>query len=485
MSRRTGTATLSRSIETDTALAKLARILEVDPTEVDFLAHLPVDELRDLRWQISDELNAADAKRLAGVMAASKLVPIGLAAAIGEKWFGPVLCARLVGLVDPKRGGQYAKHLSVDFMADITSRTDPRVVGDLIHELDLKAMQRIATTLLERGDHLTLSHFVGHLPAPVVAAILEAIDDNAVVVRVARYVEDLSHLDPVVALLPDDRLLDLVAAVDQDDLWVDGLHLFSHLGDTQIARIATTIARRDRAAVGDALEAFTRHQLWDQGLQLVDHLDPIELTDLASELLQLDDGVIDAAIAAMSARDEWAVLIRIAAAVEGLGDEVLARIRRAVDDLSPADVVALVAAVQRDDLWGDGLRLFGHVGDEQTTRIAVTLVRQDADAVIAALEAFDRPIRPLRPDPSARPSAGADGAKPATSSFARVRPMHRDLAEAEPEECPEASSRRRVPCDHGHMQGDLAVTGNPEADKLLVEDPLARLIGMLLDQQMQ
>jgi uncharacterized HhH-GPD family protein len=33
------------------------------------------------------------------------------------------------------------------------------------------------------------------------------------------------------------------------------------------------------------------------------------------------------------------------------------------------------------------------------------------------------------------------------------------------------------------MQGDLAVTGNSEADRLLNTDPLALLIGMLLDQQ--
>lgn len=33
------------------------------------------------------------------------------------------------------------------------------------------------------------------------------------------------------------------------------------------------------------------------------------------------------------------------------------------------------------------------------------------------------------------------------------------------------------------MQGDLAVTGNPEADRLLNTDPLALLLGMLLDQQ--
>lgn len=34
------------------------------------------------------------------------------------------------------------------------------------------------------------------------------------------------------------------------------------------------------------------------------------------------------------------------------------------------------------------------------------------------------------------------------------------------------------------MQGTLPVTGNAEADELLVTDPLALLLGMLLDQHM-
>src|SRR4026209_873904 len=33
------------------------------------------------------------------------------------------------------------------------------------------------------------------------------------------------------------------------------------------------------------------------------------------------------------------------------------------------------------------------------------------------------------------------------------------------------------------MQGDLYITGDPDADALLNSDPLALLIGMLLDQQ--
>jgi hypothetical protein len=35
------------------------------------------------------------------------------------------------------------------------------------------------------------------------------------------------------------------------------------------------------------------------------------------------------------------------------------------------------------------------------------------------------------------------------------------------------------------MSVTLPVTGDPEADKLLVDDPLALMIGMLLDQHMQ
>jgi hypothetical protein len=335
---------ITRTIETDTALAKLARVLEVEPSEVDFLAHLPVEQLRDLRWQVSDTLHAADARRLAGVMASAKLVPIGLAAAIGEKWFGPVLCARLVGLVDPKRGGQYARHLSVDFMADITARTDPRVVGDLVHELDLRSMQEIAAMLLQRGDHLTLSHFVGHLPAEVVAAVLAAIDDNAVVVRIARFVEDLSHLDPVVALLPDERIVDLVHAVDAEDLWVDGLHLFSHLSDTQVGRIAATIVRQDTDAVLAAVEAFDRHDLWEPGLRLVEHLDPSDVVAFADVLLVVDDRLIDTALDVIDRIDAWSTLVRVAVAAESLGSPERARLQAIVDQLPVERVQRFEAA---------------------------------------------------------------------------------------------------------------------------------------------
>lgn len=331
-------------IERSTALAKLARVLEVAPTELALVADLPVAELRALRDQVSDHLAEAHRARLATVVAASKLVPTALAATIGERWFGPVLCAHLVGLVEPVRGGQFAKHLSVGFMADITARTDPRVVGELVDHLSLATMQGIALELLARGDHLTLSHFVGHLPAPVVGSILEAIDDDAAVVRIARFVDDLDHLDPVVALLPDDRILRLVAAVADEDLWPEALHLFGALGDEQILRVATTIVRQDATAVAAALEGIDRHDLWDRGLALIEHLHPVDLVTVADVLLVLDDAVVDRTVAAIEALDAWPLLVRVGLVADDLTPAVRTRLRELVDRLPTQQVGRFEAA---------------------------------------------------------------------------------------------------------------------------------------------
>lgn len=341
-----------RSVELDTALVKLARVLDVDAADVECFAHLDVDDLRAAHWHVVDVLGASDRRRLQGVVGASKLVPTGLAAKIGEKWFGPVLCARLVDLVEPSRAGSFAKHLSAEFMADITARTDPRGVGALTEHLEPATMQAIARVLVERDDHLTLSHFVGHLPAEVIVRILEGIDDHAAVVRIARYVDDLSHLDPIVALLGDERITALVRAVVADDLWVAGLHLFAHLGAEQVQRVASTIVNQDRAVVRDALDGIARHDLWAPGLELVERLDERDLVLFAEALLELDDAAVLEVVDVVDDLDAWGTLVRIGRVADDLDDEVRARLRTIVDQLPP----------QRLDRFRAGAEEAGHPG---------------------------------------------------------------------------------------------------------------------------
>jgi hypothetical protein len=238
-------------------------------------------------------------------------------------------------------------------MADITARTDPRVVDELVDHLPLASMQGIATTLLDRGDHLTLSHFVGHIPPEVVARILDAITDDAAVVRIAQYVEDLSDLDPVVALLPEARLLALAKGVDHEDLWVEGLHLFGHLSTTQIERFAMTLVA-DQHLLGAAIDAFHRLELWRQGLELLAHLDGEHIRLVATVLVHLDDEIIDGAVAAASEADIWEPLVQAGVAAEHLPDPVRAKLAAIIDQQPDGLVEQFDAAAAR--LGHPGLR---------------------------------------------------------------------------------------------------------------------------------
>ncbi|MCC7076866.1 MAG: hypothetical protein IT198_07045 [Acidimicrobiia bacterium] len=375
------------SVETAAALAKLGRVLEVDEDEIEFLGHLDVDRLRLLHWQILDSFQAANSARLQRVAGAAKLLPAGLVATLAERRFGSVLCAQLVGLVEPARAGQYARHMTPGFMADITARTDPRVAGALARRLDLPVMQAIAVTLVERDDYLTLAGFVDHLPAEIIASILEAIDDNATVVRIARYVEDPTVLDPVVALIPDDRILGLVTAVDDEDLWADGLHLFSQLGNTQITRIADALLRGDPGTIRAAFDGFERHDVWHHGVPVtqaiaVTLVERGDYLTLAGFVDQLAAGIVAAILEAI---DDSAAVVRIARYVEDptVLDPIVA--------LIPDDrILGLVAAVDDEDLWVDGLHLFSQLGDTQITRIAGTLVAGDPEMIRAAFDGFER-----------------------------------------------------------------------------------------------
>lgn len=219
------------------ALVKLARVLEVDESELDFLEPLDVATLHELREQCAARLHEEDAERLGAVAAAGRLLPAGVSAAIAQRFFGPSLVARLVGLLEPERAAQQARHIDTKFMADVAARADAHVISALSAHLSLTMLQDITKVLVERDDVVTLSLFVGPLPAETIAAILEAVDDHAAVVRIAQYVEQSEALDPIVSLLPDHRVKQLLGAVRDQALSDEAVHLFAQLGDTQTSRL--------------------------------------------------------------------------------------------------------------------------------------------------------------------------------------------------------------------------------------------------------
>ena len=81
---------------------------------------------------MTETLYDADGGSLGRLAAASRLLPAGLTATIGQRAFGPLLSARLAGLLDPDRAVDVAAKLPPPFLADVAIELDPRRASELI-----------------------------------------------------------------------------------------------------------------------------------------------------------------------------------------------------------------------------------------------------------------------------------------------------------------------------------------------------------------
>ncbi|MFJ8913955.1 hypothetical protein [Amycolatopsis sp. NPDC102389] len=215
-------------------ILKLARVLGTTPERLSYLANVDAAELQAFREQVTDTLFDANLAALERMAMASKLVPSPILAKIAEKVFGPLLCARIAGLVDVSRGVDVAKRLKPPFLADVAAELDPRRASAIIARIPLDTVVAVAGELVRREDWITVGRFVGHLPDPTVRRALAVISDEALI-RIAFVLDDKSRIDHVLGLLPEARFRGLlqVAAADED-LWAPVLDLLTHLSEKRV-----------------------------------------------------------------------------------------------------------------------------------------------------------------------------------------------------------------------------------------------------------
>lgn len=264
---------MSRAVEelqAQVEVLKLARLLDREPDGLAYLRALSPDDLRSLREGVTGALFDGRDGSLGRVAAASRLLPTGLTANISQRAFGPLLSARLAGLLDTDRAVDVAGKLPPSFLADIAIEMDPRRATELISRISPQLIAQVTQELGRRGEYVAMGRFVGHLNDEAVDAALETMDDRALL-QVAFVLEDKAQLPRLVDHLHAARVSGIIAAAARDGEWVRALDLLNHLAPSQRAPFVAATLALGEPVLQEVLAAVVAHDLWPEILLVAEH----------------------------------------------------------------------------------------------------------------------------------------------------------------------------------------------------------------------
>lgn len=224
-------------------IEKIARLLNANPEELDYLLEVDAEALAELRDQVTDRLFAAGAQLFGKLGAASRIVPAPVAATISQKAFGPLMTARMSTVADPSAAIAVAKRLDPKFLADVATYMDPRRAPQVISGLPADLIVSASVELEKREEWVTMGRFVGELELDVIAATVEALSDEALL-RIAFVTEQPDRLAVVLDEMPDERIEGMVTVALELGLQAETEWLLETLGDKGGKRIAAALQRR-------------------------------------------------------------------------------------------------------------------------------------------------------------------------------------------------------------------------------------------------
>jgi len=276
---------MSEGLDARAEIFKLARLLRRDPAALEYLEQVPSTDIRALREQVTDMLFTAHGHALSRLAAASKVLPVGLIAIIGERAFGPVLAARIAGMLEPSRAIDVAAKLPTSFLAEVAIDIDPRRASDVIAGIPPQQIAAVTRELVRREEHVTMGRFVGHLSDEAILAALEALDDRTLL-RVGFVLEEKDRLDHIVSLLPERRLNGVTEAAAAANLWPEVLDLLAHLSKQRRSAVALSAAAisLDDAALARFAWAVIQEDAWDPLFEIAERMPEHELARFAGAL---------------------------------------------------------------------------------------------------------------------------------------------------------------------------------------------------------
>jgi len=258
-------------------LSKLANTLQVKDEEVAFLNEVPPEALRMFRSALTDQI--FDQQRLLFRWLASwvRWLPVWVAVFFVRYWMGARLVTRIASELPAWRVAQIARHLPVDFMADVAMGFDPRVARELVRLLDVEQIKGIANILLLRRDFMTMGRFVSLLPDTVVREVAASIEKDSDLLEIVFHVESRDRIDHLVHVLPYERIertILIVADPNMREVWSKLLALVTNVSDAMKREMGDLAASQGQNVLEAIVHATDEDGLWEDILPVVVCLSP-------------------------------------------------------------------------------------------------------------------------------------------------------------------------------------------------------------------
>lgn len=279
---------MTAALDAQVEIIKLAGVLGIDPNELDYLRAAQPDDLHRFRDQVTDVLFDGDRARLGGFAAGSRVIPAAFAATVAERALGPVLCARLSGLVEPEKAVEIAKRLPAPFLAEVAVEMDPRRAKDVIAHVPPDLIEAVAGELGRRGEAVTMGRFVAFLSDPSLLAAINGLDD-ATLLQTAFVMEGKKRLDHIMSLLPADRLRSIIVVANEREMWPETLDMLASLSSKRRAALVKLALDENLEQMLPGLfAAVDDTDSWETGLRLLAELPPKLKSQLAPTAQRLD-----------------------------------------------------------------------------------------------------------------------------------------------------------------------------------------------------
>ena len=241
---------------------KLARVLNAPVERLDFLSSLEALELRALRERVTHSLFDQHRALFHRLADAGKFLPVAVNALISEKVFGPMLSARVAGMLPAKRAIEISGKLPIRFQAESCLTLDPRSAPEMLRHMPVRTVVEVARVLLVRKEYVTMARFVDCLSDAAIQGVVKDTRDDEALLRIGFYVESAEKLSHVIGLMPDDRLAGVIrcSANGSAELQQAGVSLFSTVNDRQKGRLGDAAANLDKEILGQIVSNLQREK---------------------------------------------------------------------------------------------------------------------------------------------------------------------------------------------------------------------------------